>query len=173
MTQLRYLTSGESHGKALVCIIDGVPAGLSIQAEDINHDLRRRQKGYGRGSRMKLEADSVQILSGIRCGKTIGSPITLLIENKDWINWQKIMSPESRTPTPESELSFVTRPRPGHADLSGALKYNHHDIRNVLERSSARETAVRVAAGAVAKRFLAEFDIHVMSYVVEIGGVGI
>ncbi len=173
--KLRYLTSGESHGKALLCIIDGICSGLSISKEDINKDLLRRQKGYGRGSRMKIESDSVQILSGARWGKTIGSPITLLIENKDWQNWKDIMSPElrdSRLRTPDSGLS-VTRPRPGHADLAGAIKYNTHDIRNVLERSSARETAARVAVGAVAKKFLSEFNIKVISYVTGIGGIKI
>ena len=180
--KLRYLTSGESHGKALLCIIDGICSGLSISKEDINKDLLRRQKGYGRGGRMKIESDSAQILSGARWGKTIGSPITLLIENKDWQNWQEIMSVElrvksselkdSRLQTPDSRLS-VTRPRPGHADLAGAIKYNTHDIRNVLERSSARETAARVAVGAVAKKFLSEFNIKVISYVTEIGGIKI
>ena len=166
--KLRYLTSGESHGKALLCIIDGICSGLSISKEDINKDLLRRQKGYGRGGRMKIESDSVQILSGVRWGKTLGSPIALLIENKDWQNWKDIMSPELR----DSRLS-VTRPRPGHADLAGAIKYNTHDIRNVLERSSARETAARVAVGAVAKKFLSEFNIKVISYVTEIGGIKI
>ncbi|MDP3298192.1 MAG: chorismate synthase [Thermodesulfovibrionia bacterium] len=171
--KLRYLTSGESHGKALLCIIDGICSGLSISKEDINKDLLRRQKGYGRGSRMKIESDSVQILSGVRWGKTLGSPIALLIENKDWQNWKDIMSSElrdSRLQTPDYRLS-VTRPRPGHADLAGAIKYNTHDIRNILERSSARETAARVAVGAVAKKFLSEFNIKVISYVTEIGGI--
>lgn len=178
--KLRYLTSGESHGKALLCIIDGICSGLSISKEDINKDLLRRQKGYGRGGRMKIESDSVQILSGVRWGKTIGSPIALLIENKDWQNWKDVMSVElrvksleltnSRLQTPDSRLS-VTRPRPGHADLAGAIKYNTHDIRNILERSSARETAARVAVGAVAKKFLSEFNIKVISYVTEIGGI--
>jgi len=171
LEKLRYLTAGESHGKSLTCIIEGIPAGLSIAASYINRDLSRRQKGYGRGGRMKIESDIVQILSGIRWGKTIGSPITLLIENKDWANWQEIMSSEFRVPS--SELKAVTRPRPGHADLAGAIKYNTHDIRDILERSSARETAARVAIGAVAKKFLSEFGIQVISYVVEIGGIQI
>ena len=166
--KLRYLTSGESHGKALLCIIDGICSGLSVSKEDINKDLLRRQKGYGRGGRMKIESDSAQILSGVRWGKTLGSPIALLIENKDWQNWQDVMSPELR----DSRLS-VTRPRPGHADLAGAIKYNTHDIRNILERSSARETAARVAVGAVAKKFLSEFNIKVISYVTGIGGIKI
>ena len=166
--KLRYLTSGESHGCALICIIEGIPLGLSISPQIINKDLARRQKGYGRGGRMKIEADTVKIISGVRWGKTIGSPIALLIENKDWLNWDKAMSPLEED---KNSLPPVTRPRPGHADLSGALKYGHRDIRDVLERSSARETAARVAAGAIAKEFLSEFNIKVMSYVVEIGGI--
>jgi len=154
--RLRYLTSGESHGKALLCILEGIPSNLPISASDINKDLLRRQRGYGRGGRMKIESDTAQILSGVRLGKTTGSPITVLIENRDW---QKEMG------------GFVTCPRPGHADLAGAMKYNTHDIRDILERSSARETAVRVAAGAIAKKFLREFNIRIISYVVEIGGV--
>ncbi|MCK5511250.1 MAG: chorismate synthase [Thermodesulfovibrionia bacterium] len=174
--KLRYLTSGESHGCALLCIIDGMPSGLSILKSDINRDLSRRQKGYGRSGRMKIESDSVQILSGVRWGKTIGSPITLLIENRDWVNWKEVMSPELRMRSSvrkDARRSVLTRPRPGHADLSGALKYGHRDLRNVLERSSARETAARVAVGAVAKKFLSEFNIKVMSSVVEIGGIHI
>jgi chorismate synthase len=170
MSNLRFLTSGESHGKALIGILEGIPSGLSISSKDIDKHLSRRQKGYGRGSRMKIESDTVQILSGIRWGKTLGSPVTLLIENKDWPNWQDIMNPEIRNPKSEI-FGAVTRPRPGHADLSGAIKYNTHDIRNVMERSSARETAVRVAVGAIAKKFLSEFNIKVISYVVEIGGI--
>ena len=162
LEKLRYLTSGESHGKALICTIDGLPSNLSLSAEDIDKDLARRQKGYGRGGRMKIESDQAQILSGVRRGKTLGSPVSLLIENKDWTNWQEIMSPELNSehrkgevtsPLPNSKLQPVTRPRPGHADLSGALKYGHRDLRNVLERSSARETAARVAIGAIAKKF--------------------
>ncbi len=183
MNKLRFLTSGESHGSALVCIIDGVPSNLSLSSEDIERDLARRQRGYGRGGRMKIESDRARILSGIRWGKTLGSPISLLIENKDWPNWQEIMSPGRIDDDPalnnpgqrpqDSRFRTVTRPRPGHADLSGALKYNHRDIRNVLERSSARETAARVALGAVAKRFLSEFNIEIISYVREIGGAGL
>ncbi len=180
MTKLKILTAGESHGRALTCIMDGVPSHLALSADDINRDLARRQKGFGRGGRMKIETDRVQILSGVRHGKTLGSPIALLIDNKDWANWQDVMSPELRVKslesnsellTPNSKLQAVTRPRPGHADLTGALKYGHRDLRNVLERSSARETAARVAAGAVAKKFLSEFDIRVISYVTEIGGI--
>ena len=175
MNKLRFLTSGESHGKALVCTIDGLPSNLSLSAEDIDKELSRRQKGYGRGGRMQIESDRAQILSGVRRGQTLGSPISLLIENKDWVNWHEAMSPElrvkgSETPGPGSQP--VTRPRPGHADLSGALKYNHRDLRNVLERSSARETAARVAVGAITKKFLSEFGIEIISYVTEIGGAG-
>lgn len=180
LDNLRYLTSGESHGRALVCTVDGAPSGLPLSADDVDRDLARRQKGYGRGGRMKIESDHVQILSGVRGGKTLGSPISFLIENRDWANWKDIMSPTeqgkqtgiSKFKTSEATQRPVTRPRPGHADLSGALKYDFRDLRNVLERSSARETAARVAAGAVAKCLLSEFDIKVMSYVTEIGGVG-
>ncbi|MBI5098940.1 MAG: chorismate synthase [Nitrospirae bacterium] len=172
--KLRYLTAGESHGQALACVIDGIPSNLYLSAADIDKELSRRQKGYGRGGRMKIESDHAQILSGVRRGKTLGSPITLLIENKDWDNWCDVMSAELNDPklkTQNSKLKAVTRPRPGHADLAGAIKYNTNDIRNILERSSARETAARVAAGATAKKFLSEFNIHVISYVVEIGGI--
>jgi len=177
MTNLRFFTSGESHGRAIMGILEGVPAGLSVSSEYIDKDLLRRQKGYGRGARMKIESDTARILSGIRRGKTLGSPITLLIENKDWPNWQDIMNPEIQNlpagrQGPKSKIfEAVTRPRPGHADLAGAIKYNTHDIRNVLERSSARETAARVAVGAVAKQLLSEFNIKIISYVTEIGGV--
>jgi chorismate synthase len=169
LEKLRYLTSGESHGQALVLTIEGMPSNLPLSAEDIDRDLKRRQQGYGRGGRMKIESDRAQILSGVRWGRTLGSPVSLMIKNKDWVNWEKIMSPEGK----EDRNVFITRPRPGHADLSGALKYGHRDIRNVLERSSARETAVRVAAGAIARKFLSEFNISVISYVSEIGGAGI
>jgi chorismate synthase len=165
---LRYLTAGESHGELLMGIIEGMPAGLLIRVTDIDRDLARRQVGYGRGGRMKIEKDSVKIYTGVRWGKTLGSPIGLMIRNKDWENWRDKMSPDSlflNTADP------VTRPRPGHADLSGALKYGAADIRNILERSSARETAMRVAAGAVAKRLLEEFGIDIMSHVLSIGGV--
>ena len=176
MTKLKFLTAGESHGQALVCTIDGIPSNLSLTAKDIDSDLARRQRGYGRGGRMKIETDRAQILSGIRRGKTLGSPIALLIQNKDWENWEDVMSPDipALPPLTRGRMGgVVTRPRPGHADLSGALKYNHKDIRNVLERSSARETAARVALGAVAKKLLSEFGINVISYVTEIGGAGL
>ncbi len=169
MTNLRFFTSGESHGRAIMGIIEGVPAGLSVSSAYIDKDLLRRQKGYGRGARMKIESDTARILSGIRRGKTLGSPITLLIENKDWPQWEKIMSSEPIN----FKLKAVTRPRPGHADLAGAIKYNTHDIRNVLERSSARETAARVAVGAIAKKLLSEFNIKIISYVEGIGGISI
>ena len=174
MTVLRYITAGESHGKALIGILEGIPSGLSISVEDIDRDLKRRQKGHGRGGRMKIESDHAEILSGVRWGKTIGSPITLLIENKDWANWQEVMSSDNPPIPPFSKGGkggFVTRPRPGHADLAGAIKYNQHDIRNILERSSARETAMRVALGAVAKKFLSEFNIEIGSYVIQIGNI--
>lgn len=169
---MRYLTAGESHGPQLTTIIEGVPAGLPLTKEDINIELARRQKGYGRGRRMQIEKDQVQILGGVRHGETLGSPIALVVENKDFTHWTKIMGAE---PIPESEKAEmkrkITRPRPGHADLVGAIKYGHRDMRNVLERSSARETTVRVAAGAVAKKILSELGIQVAGHVIEIGGV--
>jgi chorismate synthase len=176
MNKLRFLTAGESHGKGLIGILEGIPAGLSLSLEDIDKELKRRQMGYGRGSRMKIETDHADIISGVRWGNTIGSPISLLIENKDWKNWQDIISPELKVQSSESKdhrFLPVTRPRPGHADFAGVLKYGHKDIRNILERSSARETAMRVAIGAIAKRFLLEFGINIGSYVIQIGNVGI
>ena len=165
---LKYLTAGESHGPTLTAIVDGVPAGFPLAAEDIDSDLARRQGGYGRGGRMKIEKDQVEILSGVRWGRTIGSPITLSVVNRDWVNWQEKMSPLSRH---RDNSVVVTRSRPGHADLPGALKFDHHDVRNILERSSARETAVRVAVGAVAKAVLGQFGVRVSGFVVELGGV--
>ncbi len=166
---MRYLTAGESHGPQLTVIIEGVPSGMPLTAEDINISLARRQKGYGRGRRMEIEHDQVRIVAGVRHGKTLGSPIALIIENKDWKHWQKIMAIE---PIEDLEMKRkVTRPRPGHADLNGGIKYNHRDMRNVLERSSARETAARVAAGAVAKKLLSFVNVDVVSHVVEIGGI--
>ena len=167
---MRYLTAGESHGPQLTTIIEGVPAGLSLLAEEINTELARRQKGYGRGRRMQIEKDQANILSGVRHGYTLGSPVTLTVENRDFQHWRKIMGPD---PIEEDEevKRQITRPRPGHADLNGAIKYGHRDMRNVLERSSARETTVRVAAGAVAKRILAELGVTVAGHVIEIGGV--
>jgi chorismate synthase len=168
MTALRYLTAGESHGKALIGIIEGIPSGLPLTAGDLDTDLKRRQGGYGRGGRMKIEADRAEILSGVRWGKTIGSPITLLIENRDYQNWIEGMSENTQA---EGSIPAVLKPRPGHADLPGAIKYHHHDVRNILERSSARETAMRVALGGAAKKFLSEFDIRIGSYVVQIGRI--
>src|SRR3989339_147571 len=166
---LRYLTAGETHGKQLTVIIEGMPAGLKISAEDINSDLARRQHGFGRGERMaKIENDKVEIVSGVRLGETMGSPITLVIKNMDWQNWGTLMGAEFH----KLDDKYVqTRPRPGHADLSGVLKYNSRDIRDILERASARETAARVAAGAVAKKLNSEFGITVVSFVREIGGI--
>jgi len=165
---IRFLTAGESHGKGLVCIIEGLPANLELSSEYINRELERRQRGYGRGGRMKIEKDRVQILSGVRFGKTLGGPIALFIENRDWENWKEKMAVEGERP--ETAVPF-TRPRPGHADLAGGIKYNQRDLRNVLERASARETACRVALGAVCKRFLEELGVFVGSYVVSIGTV--
>ncbi|TCW55650.1 chorismate synthase [Bacillus thuringiensis] len=169
---MRYITAGESHGPQLTTIIEGIPAGLPLVADDINEELARRQKGYGRGRRMQIETDQVQIVSGVRHGETLGSPIALVVENRDFAHWTKIMGAEPLTEQEEKEIKRkVTKPRPGHADLNGAIKYGHRDMRNVLERSSARETTVRVAAGAVAKKVLAELGITVAGHVIEIGGV--
>ena len=168
MTKLRFLTSGESHGQALVGIIEGIPAGVPVSAADIDGELYRRQQGYGRGGRMKIESDRARIMAGVRWGMTLGSPISIIVENRDWQNWSEGMSPEAGH---ANSISPVTRPRPGHADLAGVLKYGHEDIRNILERSSARETAMRVALGAIARRFLSLFGIRVGSYVTGIGGV--
>ena len=165
---LRYLTAGESHGELLMGIIEGMPSGLLIRVTDIDNDLARRQAGYGRGGRMKIEKDAVRILSGVRWGRTLGSPIGLMIRNKDWDNWRAKMSPD---PAFLNTADPVTRPRPGHADLAGTLKYGMSDARNILERSSARETAMRTAVGAVAKRLLDEFGIEIVSHVISIGGV--
>lgn len=165
---MRFLTAGESHGPVLTAIIEGLPAGLPITEEYINVQLARRQGGYGRGGRMKIEKDRVKILSGVRGGLTLGSPVTLQVENRDWENWRHIMDP---SPGAGSSDRRVTRPRPGHADLAGGIKYRHRDLRNVLERSSARETAARVAVGAVARKFLEELEITIMGAVIRIGGV--
>ena len=153
MRVFRFLTAGESHGRALVAIVEGVPAGLRLSAADLVRDLGRRQLGYGRGQRMAIERDAAEILSGVRHGETIGSPIALLIQNRDWTNWQHTMSVEADPPADAGcRRAAVTRPRPGHADLSAGLKYGRTDLRDVLERASARETAARVAVGAIAKR---------------------
>jgi len=165
---LRFLTAGESHGELIMGIIEGMPAGLLIRVTDIDRDLARRQGGYGRGGRMKIEKDTVKIYTGVRWGRTIGSPIGLMVRNKDWENWRDKMSPD---PMFLNSAEPVTRPRPGHADLAGVMKYGSTDIRSILERSSARETAMRVAVGAVAKRLLEEFGIEVVSHVLSIGNV--
>jgi len=165
---LRFLTAGESHGQALTAIIEGFPAGVPIEQGFINKELRKRQGGYGRGKRMEIEQDQVEILSGVRNGKTLGSPITLQVKNKDWQNWQEIMGVEEGANINELR---VTKPRPGHADLAGTLKYGYTDIRNTLERASARETAVRVAVGAVAQAFLNVFNIKIFGHVIRIGDV--
>ncbi len=164
---IRFLTSGESHGKALSTIIEGIPSNLFITEDYINSHLKRRQAGYGRGLRMKIESDKVEIISGVRFQKTLGSPICLIIENNDWKNWtDKMTSSEKIT-----EVEKITVPRPGHADLTGTIKYNYNDIRNSIERSSARETAARVAAGSIARKYLEEFGIKIGSFVESIGGI--
>ena len=173
----RFLTSGESHGKCLTAIIEGIPAGIKFKTEDINSQLNRRQQGYGRGDRMKIEQDKVVINSGIRHGLTTGAPICIVIENKDWENWQTAMSAnpvDMNNPEVQGLIAQkkITHVRPGHADLAGVLKYNHNDVRNVLERSSARETAIRVAVGAVAAMILKNFNMEIFSHVIKIGSVG-
>ena len=171
MTTLRFTTAGESHGPALVSILEGIPAGLPLAAADIDRDLVRRQQGYGRGRRMQIEQDAIELLSGVRAGETLGSPIAMLIRNRDWNNWQEIMDPARRETDPAPRRRAVTRVRPGHADLSGALKYDRADARDVLERASARETTARVAAGAICRRLLAEFSVRIASHVVHLGGI--
>lgn len=167
LTKFRFLTAGESHGKALNAIVEGIPAGLSLNEGDIEAELRRRQRGYGRGERMKIERDRAEILSGVRYGKTIGSPVALLLKNRDWPNWQEKMAAiEVENPAPPLQM-----PRPGHADFAGMIKYRQNDLRNILERSSARETAMRVAAGAIAKKFLQAFDINIYGHVLQIGNI--
>jgi chorismate synthase len=165
---LRFITAGESHGPELVAVIEGAPAGFDIDIARINHDLARRQKGYGRGGRMAIEKDEARIVSGIRFGRTMGSPVTFIVENRDFKNWEKRMSADPRD---RAEAKVVTRPRPGHADLAGVLKYNLEDIRDVLERASARETTARVAIGAFARQLIAPFGVQVVGYVVSIGSV--
>lgn len=165
---LRFLTAGESHGPQLIAMVEGVPAGFDIDAARINQDLARRQKGYGRGGRMQIERDEVRPVSGIRFGRSMGSPITFIIENRDFKNWEKRMSADARD---REAADPVTRPRPGHADLAGVLKYNLGDIRDILERASARETAARVAIGSLAKQLVEPFGIDVLGYVVKIGSI--
>jgi chorismate synthase len=170
---LRFLTSGESHGQALVTILDGLPAGLAIDFDAITLELRRRQGGYGRGRRMVIETDRAQFLSGVRRGKTTGAPVAMMIRNKDWENWQNTMhvEPEAPAGSTGANRAPVVRPRPGHADLAGAMKYDHEDVRDVLERASARETAARVAAGAVARQLLAAIGCDITSHITGIGKV--
>src|SRR5688500_4949324 len=170
---LRFLSAGESHGQALVVTVDGMPAGLELDIDALNEQLRRRQGGYGRGRRMAIESDRAEILAGVRHSRTTGAPIALLIRNRDWVNWQQTMYVEREMPEGASGVkrAEVTRPRPGHADLAGAIKYDHDDIRDVLERASARETAARVAAGSLARQLLGRFGIRVASHVSVIGDV--
>jgi chorismate synthase len=170
---LRFLTAGESHGQALVVTVDGLPAGLALDVPALNAQLKRRQGGYGRGRRMAIESDAAEILSGVRHGRTTGAPLSLLIRNRDWVNWQRTMHPEPEVPAEATGAARadVTRPRPGHADLAGAIKYGHTDVRDVLERASARETAARVAVGAIARQLLAAFDVGIASHVLSIGDV--
>ncbi len=170
---LRFTTAGESHGQALVSVLEGMPAGLPLLASHVDSELARRQQGYGRGRRMQIEKDGVEFLSGVRAGETIGSPISMLIRNRDWKNWQEIMDPAPRDTDIAGGLRrrAVTRVRPGHADLTGILKYDRDDARDILERASARETTARVAAGSIARRLLAELGISVGSHLVHLGGV--
>jgi chorismate synthase len=165
----RFTTAGESHGKALAAIVEGLPAGLEIDVEKINHELWRRQQGYGRGGRQKIESDKIEILSGVRHGKTLGSPVALLIENRDFVHWTEVMAAERLENEPKS-ARLVKRPRPGHADLAGGQKFQARDLRDILERASARETAARVACGAIAKQLLEKFEIEIRSHVIKLGG---
>jgi chorismate synthase len=166
---LRFLTAGESHGKALVAIVEGLPAGLPVVAEQVDQELARRMMGYGRGARMKIERDRIEWLSGVRAGETLGTPVAMLIHNRDWANWEEVMAAEG-TPG-DVRRRRLTRPRPGHADLVGVLKYDRQDARDILERASARETAARVAAGALARRLLEEFGVEIGSHIVSLGGI--
>jgi chorismate synthase len=168
---LRFSTAGESHGKALVTIVEGLPAGLPVSAEWVDRELARRMQGYGRGARMKIERDRIEWLSGLRAGETLGSPVAMLIQNRDWANWEDVMAYEASEGAGELRRRRVTRPRPGHADLAGVLKYDRVDARDILERASARETTARVAAGALAKRLLDEFGVEVGSHVLSMGGI--
>jgi chorismate synthase len=170
MFMLRFYTAGESHGQALLTFLSGLPAGLPVDTEFINHELHRRQLGYGRGGRQKIEKDTADIFAGVRNGQTIGAPIALRIENRDWSNWEKIL-PVGASDAPETQSRKLTAPRPGHADLAGSQKFNFHDARYVLERASARETAARVAAGAFAKLLLKEFGTDILSHVIQVGHV--
>jgi chorismate synthase len=168
---LRFTTAGESHGPGLVSVLEGMVAGLPLLAEDVNRELARRQQGYGRGRRMQIERDEIEFIAGVRAGQTIGSPIAMLIRNRDWTNWVDVMDPAPREGDPDPRRRAVTRVRPGHADLTGLLKYDRDDARDVLERASARETTARVAAAAVCRTFLAEFGVRIGSHVAHLGGV--
>jgi len=170
MFMLRFYTAGESHGQALLTFLSGLPAGLRVDVDAINHELHRRQLGYGRGGRQKIEKDTAEIFAGVRHGQTIGAPIALWIENRDWANWEKIL-PVGATDAPEAASRKLVAPRPGHADLAGSQKFNFHDARYVLERASARETAARVAAGAFAKQLLREFGLEIASHTIQVGHV--
>jgi chorismate synthase len=170
---LRFTTAGESHGPALVSVLEGMPAGLPLLAEHVDVELSRRQQGYGRGRRMQIERDTVEFLSGVRAGQTIGSPIAMQIANRDWKNWQDVMDPAPREGDPDPRRRAVTRVRPGHADLTGLLKYDRDDARDILERASARETTARVAAGAICKRLLSEIEVRIGSHLVHLGGIDV
>jgi chorismate synthase len=166
---LRFLTAGESHGRALVAIVEGLPAGLPLHSDQVDHEMGRRMQGYGRGARMKIERDRIEWLSGVRAGETLGSPVAMLVANRDWANWEDVMAHGGQIG--EARRRRVYRPRPGHADLVGSLKYDRQDARDILERASARETAARVAAGAVARRLLQEFGVEIGSHVISLGGI--
>src|SRR5260370_29092473 len=166
----RFTTAGESHGRGLVGILEGIPAGLPIAAADVDVELKRRMGGYGRGARMKIESDRIEWLAGVRAGETLGSPIAMLVWNRDWEHWQDVMAPEADAPGAERRRQ-VTRPRPGHADLAGSLKYDRQDARDILERASARETVARGACGAICKLLLEQFGVEIGSHVAELGGV--
>lgn len=168
---LRFTTAGESHGPGLVSMLEGMVAGLPLQADDVNRELARRQQGYGRGRRMQIERDEVEFISGVRAGITMGSPIAMLIRNRDWKNWVDVMDPAPRDGDPDPRRRAVTRVRPGHADLTGLLKYDRDDARDILERASARETTARVAAAAICRKFLAEFGVKIGSHVAQLGGI--
>src|SRR3954452_6420115 len=171
VVMLRFSTAGESHGKALVTTVEGLPAGLPMSAEWVDRELWRRMQGYGRGARMKIERDRIEWISGVRAGETLGSPVAMLIPNRDWANWEDVMAHEPADAVGELRRRRVTRPRPGHADLAGVLKYDRLDARDILERASARETTARVAAGALARRLLEEFGVEIGSHVLSLGGV--
>src|SRR3954470_16872558 len=170
---LRFTTAGESHGQALISVLEGMPAGLPLLAAHVDAELARRQQGYGRGRRMQIERDAAELLSGVRAGETIGSPIAMLVRNRDWTTWQEIMDPAPRDTDAEGapRKRALTRVRPGHADLAGILKYDRDDARDILERASARETTARVAAGAICKRLLFELDVRIGSHLVHLGGI--